>query len=113
MATKTVSVAIGTKVVKGTIDQADCVFNLIRTTLPSTSNCDMIYDLESNVLTTVRILEAAAAMRIRRIVFVSSGGTVYGTARKRLISEDHPTDPTCSYGIQKLAIEKYLQLFRL
>jgi len=46
-------------------------------------------------------------------VFVSSGGTVYGTARKRLISEDHPTDPTCSYGIQKLAIEKYLQLFRL
>jgi UDP-glucose 4-epimerase len=108
-----VAAGIGSELSVKAFDQADCVFHLVSTTLPSTSNSDMIYDLESNVLTTVRILEAAAAMRIRRIVFVSSGGTVYGTARQKLISEDHPTDPICSYGIQKLAIEKYLQLFRL
>jgi UDP-glucose 4-epimerase len=104
---------MGTELSVRALHQADFVFHLVSTTLPSTSNSDIIYDLESNLLTTVRILEAAAAMRVRRIVFVSSGGTVYGTARQRLISEDHPTDPICSYGVHKLAIEKYLQLFRL
>jgi UDP-glucose 4-epimerase len=46
------------------------------------------------------------------LVFVSSGGTVYGIARQVPISETHPTDPICSHGIQKLSIEKYLYLFR-
>ena len=108
-----VAAGIGTELSIRALDQADCVFHLASTTLPSTSNSDIIYDLESNVLATVRILEAAAAMGTRRIVFVSSGGTVYGTARQKLITEDHPTDPICSYGIHKLTIEKYLQLFRL
>ncbi len=105
--------AMGSELSVRALDQADFVFHLVSTTLPSTSNSDILFDLESNVLTTVRILGAAAAKRIRRIVFVSSGGTVYGTAQQELISEDHPTDPVCSYGIQKLAIEKYLQLYRL
>ena len=108
-----VAAGIGTKLSFRALDQADFVFHLVSTTLPSTSNSDIIYDLESNVLATVRMLEAAAAIGIRRMVFVSSGGTVYGTARQKLISEDHPTNPLCSYGIQKLAIEKYFQLFRI
>jgi UDP-glucose 4-epimerase len=108
-----VAAGIGTELSIRALEQADFVFHLVSTTLPSTSNSDIIYDLESNVLATVRILEAAASMQVRRIVFVSSGGTVYGTAQQRLISEHHPTDPICSYGIQKLAIEKYLQIFRL
>jgi UDP-glucose 4-epimerase len=58
------------------------------------------------------MLEAAASAGVRRLVFVSSGGTVYGIARKTPISETHPTDPICSHGIQKLSIEKYLHLFR-
>jgi UDP-glucose 4-epimerase len=61
---------------------------------------------------TLKTLEAAAFMRVRRVVFVSSGGTVYGIARQSPIPEDHSTDPICSYGIHKLAIEKYLHLFR-
>jgi len=43
-----------------------------------------------------------------RLVFVSSGGTVYGAPKTTPIREDHPLDPLCSYGIVKLAIEKYL-----
>jgi len=88
------------------------VFHLASTTLPSTSNADITYDLESNVVATVRILETAASMHVRRLVFVSSGGTVYGMAQQNPIPESHPTDPICSYGIHKLTIEKYLQLFR-
>ena len=43
---------------------------------------------------------------------VSSGGTVYGIPQAVPISETHPTDPICSYGITKLAMEKYVALYR-
>ena len=52
------------------------------------------------------------ASSARRVVFVSSGGTVYGVPKSVPIREDHATDPICSYGITKLAIEKYLHLYR-
>jgi UDP-glucose 4-epimerase len=73
----------------------------------------MAFDLESNLVAGVRTLEAAASMRVPRLIFISSGGTVYGDAHQLPIPEDHPTDPICSYGIHKLAMEKYLHLFRL
>jgi UDP-glucose 4-epimerase len=44
------------------------------------------------------------------MVFISSGGTVYGIPQRIPVPEDHPTDPIVSYGIAKLAIEKYLHL---
>lgn len=46
-------------------------------------------------------------------MFLSSGGTVYGIPKYLPIDELHPTDPLCSYGISKLTIEKYLDLYRL
>jgi UDP-glucose 4-epimerase len=48
---------------------------------------------------------------MRKVVFASSGGTVYGVPETVPISEDHPTNPISSYGIVKLAVEKYLGLF--
>jgi UDP-glucose 4-epimerase len=93
------------------VESSDLLFHLSSTTVPLTSNSHIRFDLESNLLAAVRLLEVAAASKIRRVVFVSSGGTVYGVPRQNPIDETHPTDPICSYGIQKLAIEKYLQLF--
>jgi UDP-glucose 4-epimerase len=107
-----VAAPIGTESSAKALQHADYVFHLASTTLPSTSNADITYDLESNVVATVRILEAATSTHVRRLVFVSSGGTVYGMAQQNPIPESHPTDPICSYGIHKLTIEKYLQLFR-
>jgi UDP-glucose 4-epimerase len=52
------------------------------------------------------------AQNIKRIVFISSGGTVYGIPKYLPIDERHPTDPLVSYGITKLAIEKYLLMFQ-
>jgi UDP-glucose 4-epimerase len=103
---------IGTTLSAKALHNADFVFHLASTTLPSTSNESISYDLESNLVATVKILEAAVSAGVRRLVFVSSGGTVYGIARQVPISETHPTDPICSHGIQKLSIEKYLYLFR-
>ena len=90
----------------------DIVFHLITTTIPKTSNDDPIYDVQSNVIETLGLLERCVANNIKKIVFISSGGTVYGRVNKLPISEDFPTEPECSYGITKLTIEKYLALFQ-
>jgi UDP-glucose 4-epimerase len=93
------------------LQQVEFVVHLAGTTLPASSNREPAFDVESNVIGTLRLLEACVRHSIKRIVFSSSGGTVYGEPRKIPIDEDHPTNPLCSYGISKLAIEKYLQLF--
>lgn len=93
------------------IDGTDVVFHLISTTLPKNSNDDPIYDIQSNLVATLQMLNAMVAKKVPRIVFISSGGTVYGTPKYLPVDEHHPTDPLVSYGIMKLAIEKYLRLF--
>lgn len=90
----------------------DYAIHLIGTTIPATSNQNPVYDVESNLISTLRFLDACVTQKIRRAIFVSSGGTVYGSPGKLPIREDHPTDPMCSYGIVKLAIEKYFGLYR-
>lgn len=93
------------------LEGCDVCFHLISTTLPKSSNADPVFDIESNVLGTVRLLSHAVKVGLKKVIFVSSGGTVYGVPRMIPLHEDHPTDPICSYGITKLAIEKYLSLF--
>jgi UDP-glucose 4-epimerase len=89
----------------------DIVFHLLSTTVPQTSNEDPPYDVEANVIGTLRLLDLARKAQIKKIIFASSGGTVYGVPQEIPIKENHPTDPTSSYGIAKLTIEKYLHLY--
>ena len=97
--------------IKEAVEGVDVVYHLVSTTLPKTSNDDPVYDVRSNLVDTVQLLEACVAAGVRKVVFSSSVG-VYGMPKTLPISEDHPTNPTFSYGIVKLAIEKYLELFR-
>ena len=89
----------------------DAVLHLIGTTLPGTSNLDTVYDVESNLVASLRLLRIMVDEGVSRIVFISSGGTVYGDPRYLPIDEAHPTEPRVSYGITKLAIEKYLLMY--
>lgn len=89
----------------------DVVMHLVSTTLPKSSNDDPIYDVQSNVVATLQMLNAMVAHNVGKIVFISSGGTVYGTPTYLPIDENHPTNPLVSYGITKLTIEKYLQMY--
>lgn len=89
----------------------DIVFHLISTSLPKTSNDDPAYDVQSNVIETIFLLEKCVELGVGKIVFISSGGTVYGRPTHLPVSEDSPTEPECSYGITKLTIEKYLALY--
>jgi UDP-glucose 4-epimerase len=90
---------------------SEVVYHLVSATVPQTSNDNPILDVEANILGTLRLLDAAKDAQVKKIVFASSGGTVYGIPKELPIKESHPTDPTSSYGITKLTIEKYLYLY--
>ena len=87
------------------------IVDLAYSTVPKTSYEDPVKDILSNLPPAVRMLEAASKLGVRKVVLVSSGGTVYGRAREIPISEEHPTDPISPYGITKLALEKYGLMF--
>jgi UDP-glucose 4-epimerase len=60
---------------------------------------------------TLQLLDAMVSRKVGKIIFISSGGTVYGAPRYIPVDEAHPTEPQVSYGIVKLAIEKYLLMY--
>ena len=89
----------------------DVIIQLISTTTPQNSNDDPIYDVESNLITTLKILKNAREQGVKKIIFLSSGGTIYGQPQLIPIPENHPIVPLCSYGIIKHTIEHYLSLY--
>jgi len=92
--------------------RSDEIIDLAYASQPKTSFDDPIADLVDNVPPTVALFRRALdSDRLRRILFVSSGGTVYGPVSHCPIAEDAPTQPISPYGITKLAIEKYAFMF--
>ena len=89
----------------------DYVFHLLGGTTPDSSNRDPVADLTDNALATLRLLDACRDAGKPKVVFVSSGGTVYGVPQRIPIREDAATDPICAYGVSKLAVEKYLHVY--
>lgn len=89
----------------------DVVFHLAWATIHEVSNEDPAADIAANLVPSIHLLEACRQQGIRRVVFTSSGGTVYGPARELPIAESHPKNPINGYGITKLAVEKYLRMF--
>lgn len=96
---------------KEAVEGMEVVYHFASSTLPKTSNDDPVHDIRSNLVNTIHLLEVCVAAGVRKVVFPSSGGTVYGATQTAPVDETHPTNPISSYGIVKLAIEKYLKLF--
>ena len=93
------------------IADADKIIYLIHTTVPGSSMDDPAYDVTSNVVASVKWLQRLPETKVRQIYFISSGGTVYGIPETNPVDENHPTNPISSYGITKLAIEKYFAMY--
>lgn len=97
---------------KPAMDDIDIVFHCISSTVPSTSNENPQADIRDNLLGSVRLLDQLVERGISRIVFLSSGGTVYGAPESLPIPEKHALKPLCSYGVVKVAIENYLFMYQ-
>lgn len=99
------------RAVRQSLQGASVVWHLASSTLPASSLADSVAALHEEVAATVRLCEIARDEGAERLIFASSGGTVYGITDSRPILEDHQKDPITAYGVQKVAIEMYLQLF--
>lgn len=89
------------------IDQA---IDLINSSSPALGNARVTEDAATNVLPHIGFVQSCVLSRVSRIIFLSSGGTVYGTPRYLPLDEDHPTNPLVSYGAAKLMVEHYLRM---
>lgn len=89
----------------------DVIYHLASASVPSTSGIDIIDELNKNLNTTLTILDLAVKFKIKKFIYFSSGGAVYGQTDISPISENHPCRPISSYGIIKNTIENYLSLY--
>lgn len=76
------------------------------------SMADPLFDASVNVLGTVNVLAAAQAAGVKRFVFASSGGAIYGEQETFPAREDHPRRPASAYGASKLCGEEYAALYQ-
>ena len=90
----------------------DYVFHLVSTTVPASSANDPLNDLDTNVKSSINLFEICAQKKVKKVVFISSGGAVYGDIGNDKISEDQAVQPISPYGIGKVTIEHYLRFFK-
>jgi UDP-glucose 4-epimerase len=91
----------------------DAVVHCVSTTTPKSSNESPEFDIQSNVIGTLYLLDICVKHKVGKVVFLSSGGTVYGDiGDKDMVDETHAVRPMCSYGVSKLTIEHYLDVYR-
>lgn len=77
-----------------------------------TSMVDPIANAQVNIMGSLNLCEAARAARVKKIIFASSGGALYGEQEAFPATSTHPTNPQNPYGIGKLAVELYLHHYR-
>ncbi|MDP1526753.1 MAG: NAD-dependent epimerase/dehydratase family protein [Rhodocyclaceae bacterium] len=100
-----------TEALSEVIADCDAVIHLASTSNPTTADRDISADAQANVIASLRLFDQCVAAGIKRLVFISSGGTVYGIPAHVPIPESAPTLPITAYGVAKLAIEKYLEVY--
>jgi UDP-glucose 4-epimerase len=93
------------------LSDVDYVFHYISSTTPATAIHNPVYDIKSNVIPSVKLLQIAVKSGVKKIIFASSGGTVYGDPERVPVKESFPLNPQTPYAISKVAIERYLNYF--
>lgn len=93
------------------VAESDAVAHLASATVPTTGDKNPVADVQANLIGTLNLLDAMGETGCDRLLYLSSGGTVYGVPQSTPINELHPLAPVCSYGIVKVAIETYLNLY--
>lgn len=89
----------------------DQILHLVSTTTPATADGDPTLDLRTNLPASIELFELAAAAGVKRVLFASTGGAIYGDQDVALMGEELAPKPISPYAIGKLAIEGYLRYF--
>lgn len=94
------------------MSRIDIAYYLASETIPASSWNDPLLEVERNLVPFLKFMQAAAGASLKKLVFLSSAGTVYGASTQR-ISEFSDKRPFAPYGITKLAMEQYLSYFEI
>jgi UDP-glucose 4-epimerase len=73
---------------------------------------DPIFDAETNIIGSINLLEASREYSVKRFIFASTGGAIYGEQDYFPADEDHPIRPESPYGIAKRSVELYLDYYK-
>jgi UDP-glucose 4-epimerase len=76
------------------------------------SVAEPLFDADVNVLGSINLLELARRYGVKRFIYISTGGAVYGEPVYLPCDEDHPVNPICPYGASKHTVEHYLYMYR-
>jgi len=94
------------------LQKSDVIIHLAWSSTPADSMSGICDDAEINILRSIRLLEAAQSAAVPRFMFASSGGTVYGNSLDQCPRvETDATNPVSAYGVSKLAVERYVDLY--
>jgi UDP-glucose 4-epimerase len=73
---------------------------------------DPLFDAEVNILGSINLIECARNFKVKRFVYISTGGAVYGEPEYMPCDEAHPINPICQYGASKHTVEHYLYMYQ-
>lgn len=76
------------------------------------STADPIFDAEVNIIGSLNLLNACIKHKVKKVIFASTGGAIYGEQDYFPADENHPANPLSPYGVAKLTMEKYLHFYR-
>jgi UDP-glucose 4-epimerase len=94
------------------LEDSQYVFHLVSTTTPATAENDPLIDIDTNVRMSIELFEECVAHKVKRIIFASTGGAIYGDVETgKPIDELTNPQPVSPYAIGKLTIEHYLRYF--
>ncbi|MBZ9845832.1 NAD-dependent epimerase/dehydratase family protein [Mesorhizobium sp. CA5] len=91
----------------------DAVVLLVSASVPATFANDLVSEVNRNVLPHIKFLQSIRGTSIRHVIYLSSGGTIYGVPQQSSITEAHPTLPISAYGCGKLMIENAIRTMSL
>lgn len=71
------------------------------------------FDADVNILGSLNLIECAVKYKVKRFIYISTGGAVYGEPEYLPCDEAHPINPICQYGVSKHTVEHYLFLYKI
>lgn len=98
--------------IRRALDGVEYVFHYISLTTPGSSINDPLIDVETNIKGSLVLFDECVKNKVKRVIFSSSGGAIYGNQNKNKLSEEDATNPISPYAISKLTIEKYLEYYK-
>lgn len=102
---------LNVKDLEDAVNGIDYVFHLVSTTTPISSTENPMVEIDTNIRFSVELFQKCVEAKVKKVIYTSSGGSVYGESNSLKPNENSVTKPISPYAIGKLTIEKFLNYF--